>query len=166
MRTKTEIGGVKVGIRTAQELESAIEQVLANAQRHVPAAYIEGVLVSEMVTGGFELIAGVVKDPSFGPVVVVGAGGIYAEVLKDSACRIAPFGLPTAMEMLDELQCSVIMRGVRGALPLDVDAVARALVALSQFAWEQRGDIAEIDINPMFVLPHGVIAADALIVRG
>ncbi len=163
---KTEIGGVKVGIRTAQELESAIEQVLANAQRHVPAAHIEGVLVSEMVTGGFELIAGVVKDPSFGPVVVVGAGGIYAEVLKDSACRIAPFGLPTAMEMLDELQCSVIMRGVRGALPLDVDAVARALVALSQFAWEQRGDIAEIDINPMFVLPHGVIAADALIVRG
>ncbi|MOA31527.1 hypothetical protein D3C78_1526890 [compost metagenome] len=70
------------------------------------------------------------------------------------------------MEMLDELQCSVIMHGVRGAPPLDVDAVARALVALSQFAWEQRSDIAEIDINPMFVLPHGVIAADALIVRG
>jgi acetyltransferase len=161
---KTEIGGVKVGIRTAQELESAIETVLANAKNHAPAAHVEGVLVSEMVSGGFELIAGVVNDPAFGPVVVVGAGGIYAEVLKDSACRIAPFGLATALEMLDELQCTVIMRGVRGALPLDVDAVAHALVALSQFSWEQRDTVAEIDINPMFVLPRGVVAADALIV--
>lgn len=161
---KTEIGGVKVGIHTAQELESAIESVLANAQKYAPAAHIEGVLVSEMVSGGFELIAGVVNDPAFGPVVVVGAGGIYAEVLKDSACRIAPFGLATALEMLDELQCTVIMRGVRGALPLDVDAAAHALVALSQFSWEQRDSVAEIDINPMFVLPCGVVAADALIV--
>lgn len=161
---KTEIGGVMVGIRTRGELEAAINSVRENAQKHVPSARIDGVLVSEMVTEGFELIAGVVNDPAFGPVVVVGSGGIYAEVLKDSACRLAPFNRETGKEMLDELQCRPIMSGVRGRAPLDVEAVADALSALSQFAWHQRHVVREVDVNPLFVLPKGVVAADALIV--
>jgi acetyltransferase len=138
--------------------------VLANARTHAPRARIEGVLVSEMVCGGFELIAGVVNDVVFGPVVVVGAGGIYAELLQDSTCRLAPFNKDTAREMLDELKCRPILAGARGRPPLDVDAAAKALAALSQFAWQSRNEVREIDVNPLFVLPRGVVAADALIV--
>jgi acetate---CoA ligase (ADP-forming) len=161
---KTEIGGVKVGLRTREELESSIAEVLENARTHAPAARIEGVLVSEMVRGGFELIAGVVNDEVFGPVVVVGAGGIYTELLRDSACRLAPFDVKTAREMVDELQCRRIMDGARGSAALDVEAVAQALSALSRFAWNNRGIVKEVDVNPLFVLPQGVVAADALII--
>jgi len=161
---KTEVSGVKVGIGTRAELEAAIAEVLANAKKHKPNARIDGVLVSEMVRGGFELIAGVVNDVVFGPVVVVGAGGIYAELLKDSTSRLAPFDKTTAREMLDELRCRTILAGARGAAPLDVDAVADALSALSRFAWDHRDQVKEVDLNPLFVLPQGVAAADALVV--
>jgi acetate---CoA ligase (ADP-forming) len=161
---KTEVGGVKVGIRTRSELEDAIGEVLASAKKHRPDARIDGVLVSEMVRGGFELIAGVVNDVVFGPVVVVGAGGIYAELLKDSTSRLAPFDEATAREMLDELRCRPILGGARGAAPLDVEAAAKALSALSRFAWDHRAHVQEVDLNPLFVLPQGVAAADALVV--
>jgi len=161
---KTEIGGVKLGVRTREELDGAIQEVLANARTHAPEARIEGVLVSEMVRGGFELIAGVVNDEVFGPVVVVGAGGIYTEILKDSSCRIAPFNEETAREMLDELQCRKILDGARGGAALDAGAVARTLTALSAFAWANRDTVQEVDVNPLFVLAKGAIAADALIV--
>jgi acyl-CoA synthetase (NDP forming) len=162
---KTEVGGVKVGISNHNELKAAIEQVLDNAHRHLPQARIDGVLVSEMVRGGFELIAGVVNDEVFGPVVVVGAGGIYAELLGDTSCRLAPFGLDTARQMLGELQCRRILNGARGSAPLDVEAAARTLAALSRFAWASRHCVKEVDVNPLFVLENGVVAADALIVR-
>ncbi len=161
---KTEIGGVKIGIETREALHAAIREVLANARERAPRAQVEGVLVTEMVRGGFELIAGVVNDAVFGPVVVVGAGGIYTELLRDTACRLAPFDERTAREMLDELKCRAILDGVRGSAPLDVAAAARALSALSQFAWESRDVVSEVDVNPLFVLPDGVAAADALIV--
>jgi acetate---CoA ligase (ADP-forming) len=161
---KTEIGGVKVGIRDQKELALAIAEVRANAQSNAPDARIEGVMVSPMVKDGFELIAGVVNDEVFGPVVVVGAGGIYAELMRDSSCRLAPFDETVARQMLDELRCRPILGGARGKPALDVDATSKALAALSRFAWENREAVSEIDINPLFVLPEGVLAADALIV--
>jgi acetyltransferase len=161
---KTEVGGVRLGIASQAALDEAIAEVLANARRHVPQARIEGALVSEMVRGGFELIAGVVNDEVFGPVVVVGAGGIYAEVLKDTASRIAPFDEATALDMLGELRCRPILDGVRGAPACDVGAIASALAALSRFAWAHRDQVREVDINPLFALPDGVVAADALVV--
>jgi acetyltransferase len=161
---KTEVGGVKLNLRNAAELEAAIEEVKTNARTRAPDARIDGVLVSEMVTGGFELIAGVVNDVVFGPVVVVGAGGVYAETLRDTSSRLAPFDEATAREMIDELRCRPILSGVRGNPALDVGAVARTLATLSQFAWANRDKIAEVDINPLFALPNGAVAADALIV--
>jgi acetate---CoA ligase (ADP-forming) len=161
---KTEIGGVKLGIRTQDELRAAVAEVLENARAKAPAARIEGALVGEMVTEGFELIAGALNDAVFGPVVIVGAGGIYAEALRDKTCRIAPFDEDTAREMLNELRCSTILRGARGKPPLDTNALARALAALSRFAWDNRETIAEIDVNPIFALPEGAVAADALVV--
>ncbi|AQV99192.1 CoA-binding protein (plasmid) [Cupriavidus necator] len=161
---KTEVGGVKVGIRTRAELEAAIAEVLDNARQKAPSARISGVLVTEMIQGGFELIAGVVNDEVFGPVVAVGAGGIYAELLGDTTCRLAPFDEVTAREMLDELKCRRILDGARGKPALDVGAAARALAALSRFAWEARDQVGEVDMNPVFVLPDGVVAADAVII--
>ncbi|MGZ8265347.1 MAG: acetate--CoA ligase family protein [Burkholderiales bacterium] len=161
---KTEVGGVRLDIRTAEALEAAIVEVLSNARTLAPDAQIDGVIVSEMVTGGFELIAGVVNDAVFGPVVVVGAGGIDAEVLVDTSCRLAPIDERAAREMLDELKCRPILDGMRGRPALDVAAVARCLAALSQYAWHNRHTIAEIDVNPLFALPAGAVAADALIV--
>ena len=161
---KTEVGGVRLDIRTRAELESAIAEVLGNARTNAPHARIEGVVVSEMVSGGFELIAGTLSDAVFGPVVVVGAGGVYAEVMKDKTCRLAPFGEDTAREMVGELKCSAILRGARGRPALDVDAVARALAVLSRFAWDNRETVAGVDVNPLVALPHGAVAADALIV--
>jgi acetyltransferase len=161
---KTEVGGVKLDIHTREALAAAIAEVLLNARTLAPEARIDGVLISEMLTGGFELLAGAVNDVVFGPVVVVGAGGIHAEVFDDTACRLAPFDASTAREMIGELQCRKILGGTRGRPALDVDAVARVLSALSHFAWENRGTIAEIDINPLFALPAGAVAADALII--
>jgi acetyltransferase len=161
---KTEVGGVKLDLRTREELDAAMTAVVESARVLAPNARLDGVLVSEMVTGGFELIAGVVNDVVFGPVVVVGAGGIHAEVLGDTACGLAPFDERTAREMLDELKCRPILDGVRGGAALDVGAVARVLVSLSRFAWRNRERIAEVDINPLFALPGGAVAADALIV--
>jgi acetyltransferase len=161
---KTEFGGVKLNVRTRAELESAIQDVLDNAKSLAPHARVDGVLVSEMVAEGFELLAGTVNDIVFGPVVVIGAGGIHAETLRDTSCRLAPFDERTAHDMIDELDCRAILAGTRGKPALDVDAVARALAALSRFAWQNRETIAEIDINPLFALPNSAVAADALIV--
>jgi len=161
---KTDVSGVKLNVRTSDELHAAIDEVLSNARRLAPHARVEGVLVSEMVTGGFELLAGVVNDTVFGPVVVVGAGGVNTEIFQDTACRLAPFGEETARDMLDGLRCRRILDGSRGRPALDVGAVARALASLSHFAWQNRATISEIDINPLIVLPAGAVAADALIV--
>lgn len=161
---KTEVGGVKLNLRTRDELDAGIREVLDNARAHAPHARIEGVIISEMLSGGFELIAGAVNDVVFGPVIVVGAGGIHAELIRDTSCRLAPFDERTAREMIDELRCRPILDGARGSPALDVGAVAKALATLSQFAWHNRDTIAEIDINPLFALPAAAIAADALIV--
>jgi hypothetical protein len=155
---------VKLNVHTRDELSAAMDEVLENARTLAPQARIDGVIVSEMLSGGFELIAGVVNDVVFGPVVVVGAGGIHAEILDDTACRLAPFDERTARDMVDELRCRPILNGVRGNPGLDVCAVARTLVTLSQFAWHNRDTVAEVDINPLFALPGGAVAADALIV--
>ena len=163
---KTEVGGVKVGVGSAKELSQAIQDILTSVGQRAPKARVEGLLISPMIQDGFEMIVGVIKDQVFGPVVVVGAGGIYTEVLSDLSCRLAPFGTQTAMEMIAELKCFAILQGARGRQSLDMPALANALVLLSHFAFEHQEHIVEIDINPLFVLPKGVVGADALIVLG
>jgi acetyltransferase len=161
---KSEIGGVKLNLGSEGEVLAAVEQVLANAASLAPEAKIEGVMVSQMVIGGYELIAGVVNDEVFGPVVMVGAGGIYAEVWKDVTYRLAPIDQDEAVEMIGELRCRPILAGARGGAVLDVESAARALVALSRFAWANREVLQEVDVNPLFLGEHGAIAADALVV--
>lgn len=161
---KSEVGGVKLNLQTAAEVHAAIDEVLSNAKQLAPGAKVQGVLVSEMVRGGFELIAGSVNDEVFGPVVMVGAGGIYAEILKDVSYRLAPFDEATATEMLGELRCRPIFDGARGGPVLEVRSAARALSALSRFVWANRETVQEVDVNPLFLRSDGVVAADALVV--
>jgi len=129
-------------------------------------ARVHGVLVSEMITDGLETIVGVVNDAVFGPVVTVGLGGVLAETIRDVSHRVAPFRLEEARAMIDELRANAIFDSLRGRAPRDRDALAAALVRVSELAWDLRGRLVELDINPLFVHPsgRGVVAADALIV--
>lgn len=163
---KSDIGGVKLNIADTAQLESAVAEVVANAKNAVPAAQIVGALACEMVSDGLETIIGVVNDPVFGPVVVLGLGGVLAETLRDTTYRVAPFDVETAREMIGELRASAVFAGLRGQPPRDVDALAQMLAAVSEFAWLARARVAEMDLNPVLVRPagSGVVIADALIV--
>ena len=159
---KTEAGGVKLGINSVEELKAAAEAVTANAKRYKPDARLEGVLVQQMASG-MEVIIGGLNDACFGPTVVFGLGGIFAEVLKDVTYRFAPFGIEAAREMVQEIKGAVVLNGYRGREALDVEGLAQALTRVSWLLHDHRGRIAEMDINPLFVTPGAVTAADALI---
>jgi acetyltransferase len=163
---KSDIGGVRLDIADAAQLVAASAEMLKSVHQSAPQAALSGLLVSPMIRDGIETIVGVVSDPVFGPVVAFGMGGVYAETLKDLTYHLAPFGVETARVMIGELRASPLFDGLRGQPPRDVDALARALAAVSQLAWTMRDRLAELDINPMLVRPRGsgVVAADALVV--
>jgi acyl-CoA synthetase (NDP forming) len=162
---KTEAKAVRLGIVDDAELRSAYEEVLANSRVYKADAKLEGVLVQEMVKGGTEAILGVTNDPLFGPAVMFGLGGIFAEVLKDVAFRLAPVTPSVAREMIQEIKGYPVLAGARGKAPADVEALADAIVKLSALAIDLKDSLAELDINPLFVMEKGkgVKAADALI---
>ena len=161
---KTEAGGVKLGV-SREGLAEAARAVTENARKAVPGAKIDGVLVSEMADG-VETLIGVINDPSFGPVVALGLGGVLTEVLKDVTYRIAPFDLETARDMIGELRAAALLDGYRGKPAADKEALAQALVAVSQMATALAPRLKEMDINPVFVRAagRGIAAADALVV--
>ena len=162
---KTEARAVKLGVDGDAAVAAAFEEIMHNARTFGPGARIEGVLVQEMVAGGIEAILGVTNDPLFGPAVMFGLGGIFAEVLKDVSFRMAPVTPSVAREMIDEIKGSAVLKGARGAEPCDLDALADAIVRVSAMAVDLENQMAELDINPLFVLPEGqgVKAGDALI---
>jgi acyl-CoA synthetase (NDP forming) len=162
---KTEAKAVRLDIAGEPELEAAYDEVLANARAYRRDARIEGVMVQQMVKGGTEAILGVTNDPLFGPAVMFGLGGIFAEVLKDVSFRLAPVTISVAREMIAEIKGYPLLAGARGKPPADVDALADAIVKLSALAVDLKEHLAEMDINPLFVMEKGkgVKAADALI---
>ncbi len=162
---KSDIGAVKLGLANPDDVADAIRTIRARVKKHRPEAKIQGFLVAEMIEDGLETIVGVVRDPSFGPVVAFGLGGIAAEVLKDLSYRIAPFGVDEAHAMISELQSAPLFGPFRGRGELDVAALADAIARISVLAWQEHR-ITELDINPLFVRPRGkgVVAADALVV--
>jgi acyl-CoA synthetase (NDP forming) len=162
---KTEAKAVRLNLASDVDLTAAYEEILCNAKAYNAAARIEGVLVQEMVTGGIEAILGVTNDALFGPAVMFGLGGVFAEVLKDVAFRIAPVTKSVALDMIAEIKGYEVLTGARGAAHADIEAVADAIVRVSALAIDLRDRVAEIDINPLFVFPKGkgVKAGDALI---
>lgn len=163
---KTEIGGVALNLQDDDAVRQAYGRLMANAQKHAPQARLDGVLVAPMVRGGVELIAGVSRDPVFGPVVMVGLGGIYAEILKDVAVQVAPVSEDEALRMIRSLKMFPLLDGARGQARVDVAAAARTVARLSEFACRHANDVAEIDMNPILVRPEGegVLVLDALMV--
>ena len=161
---KTEAGVVRLGLRSADEVRSAYQDVMERATRHAPQAKINGVLVQEMVAGGTEVIVGVVYDPQLGPMLLFGSGGVMVEVFNDVAHRHCPITRPEALAMIAEVKGAKLLRGFRGKPACDVEALADTLVRTSQLAVHLEGTLAELDINPVMVLPagQGVKAVDAL----
>jgi acetate---CoA ligase (ADP-forming) len=162
---KTEAQAVRLAIGSDQELAAAYEQVLRNARAYNDAARIEGVLVQEMVGDGTEAILGITNDPLFGPAVMFGLGGIFAEVLKDVSFRLAPVTPSVARDMVEEIAGYPVLAGARGRPRADVEALVDAIVRLSALAIDLKDSVSELDINPLFVFAagRGVKAADALI---
>jgi acyl-CoA synthetase (NDP forming) len=161
---KTELGLVKIGLTSASQVRDAYRE-LTDIARYEGIS-LDGVLVCQMVERGVEMVVGVTHDQLFGPTVTVGLGGVLVEVLRDAAVRVPPFGEDQARGMLGELRGRALLEGVRGGPPVDVDALVEVVMRVQRMALELGDDIAELDINPLMVLPRGqgAVALDALVV--
>jgi len=157
---KTDVGGVALNIKTPEQLKQEYDKIIANVKSKVPHASIGGIFVQQMITEGFELILGAKKDPTFGPVIMIGWGGIYVEALDDIAFRIAPITKKDAFSMLEETKIGKLLKGFRGR-SANINAVADSAAKLSTLIM-QNPEISEIDINPLLVEKEA-IALDARI---
>ena len=160
---KTEAGGVRVGVRR-QELEPALKQLLDNALRYKPGARIDGFIVEEQAQG-VEMIVGALNNASFGPLVLVGMGGIHAEIFRDVARRYAPVDVDTAREMVRGLKAARVLQGYRGAPPCDIDALCDIIARVSWMIADHEASVSEIEINPLMVgvQNRGARAVDAIV---
>lgn len=163
---KTEAGAVALRIKDDEELRNAYGRLLERSMKSVPQARLRGMLVQEMVSGGVEFMIGVKRDPLFGPLVAVGLGGIYVEILKDISICHAPVDRGEALRMISALRGFPLLSGIRGKEPGDVEALAEMVSEVSLMAVAET-TLAELDINPVFVLNKGkgVVAADAVVIR-
>jgi acetyltransferase len=163
---KSDAGGVKLNINTDEAAKDNFSLIMDNAKAYDPEARINGILMQKMLPKGMEVIIGVNNDPTFGPMVLLGLGGVFVELFKDVALYPAPFGMEEAKMMIDSLKASKMFYGFRGDAPKDVEALAETLVKVSKFAVEKKDSLVELDINPLFVYEKGkgVAAADGLIV--
>ncbi|GHC60833.1 acetate--CoA ligase family protein [Streptomyces flavofungini] len=161
---KTELGLVKVGLTSASQVRDAYRD-LTDIARYEDVA-LDGILVCQMIERGVEMVVGVSPDPLFGPTVTVGLGGVLVEVLRDVAVGVPPFGEEEARRMLSSLRGRALLDGVRGAPPADLDALVEVVLRVQRMALELGDELAELDINPLLVLPRGqgAVALDALAV--
>ena len=164
---KSDLGLVEVGRRLRQGGARDVRRADAQGAPARPgkSGRVDGVLVCELVTGGVEMVVGVSQDPLFGPVVMVGLGGVFVEVLGDVTFRVPPFGRDEADRMLRELQGFPLLEGVRGAKPADVEALVDVIMNVQRLALDLADEVAELDVNPLVVKPRGAVALDALVVR-
>jgi len=160
---KTDAGGVKLGLGSADDVRAAFDEMIALAKRAVPDAQIEGVAVQRMAEPGIEVIVGMTTDAQFGPVLMFGLGGVLVEVLKDVAFRVVPLTPRDAQTMVRDIQGFPLLEGYRGQAPADLGAIESLLMGVSSFV-EQHPEIAELDLNPVFAYPKGAVAVDARIV--
>ena len=158
---KSDAGGVEVGLKSDAEVRSAFRRIKAGAKKFDPKAEVRGVIVSEMVSGGREMIVGSKAEPGFGQVLMLGMGGIYVEALKDVTFRIAPVSPREASSMAASLQASRLLSGVRGEKPSDAAALSECVQRLSQLVSDL--DVRELDMNPVLVLEKGCRVLDVRI---
>jgi acetyltransferase len=157
---KSEVGGVRLDLTSADEASAAMAVMLARVRAERPDARIDGVLVQQMApAGGKEMLLGMVRDPQFGPLVVIGFGGIYVELLKDTVTRLAPLLPSEALAMIEELRMAPALKGARGEPPVDLSALVETICRFAQLVWDFP-QIEELEVNPLLVSPAGTIAVD------
>ena len=159
---KSDVGGVRLGLKTPEEVRRAYEEIFGSVGSRCPDARLEGVLVQETVCGT-ELILGTMTDPQFGPVLMFGLGGVFVEALDDVAFRIIPITNGDAREVIQEIKGAPLLNGYRGSPRISQKSLATILVKLSDLAGRFRDTIREIDINPLIVAGHRSVAVDGLI---
>ena len=162
---KTEAGVIRLDLKTDDDVKAAYDAVMANAVKASPRPRINGVLVQPMVLSGAEIMVGAKIDPLFGPLIVVGLGGILVELLKDTSLDLAPVTPQEAKAMLGRLKGKAALAGFRGSASVDMDKLADVIVRLSEFADDQKEYIVELDVNPLICAGERIVAVDALIVR-
>ena len=160
---KSDVGGVKLGLNSEEEVAAAFDEIVETARRAQPKAAVLGVSVQKMARPGVEVIMGMTTDPQFGPVLMFGLGGVFVEVLKDVAFRIVPLEARDARQMIRYIQGFPVLEGFRGQEPADLAALENMLMRLSAFV-EEHPEIQELDLNPIFAYKDGALAVDARIV--
>lgn len=157
---KTDVGGVVLGVNSPEEAVNAFQEINENIRKKAPGASVEGILVQKMVPKGLEVIIGGLRDPMFDVVVMFGLGGVFTEVLKDVTFRVWPFTRYDAMEMLNELRGSVLLKGFRGMPAVDEDSLADVIVKFGRLL-EDHPEIESADLNPVIAYPNGSLVVDA-----
>jgi len=157
---KTEVGGVVVGLSSSDAVESAYRRIIETVKTSRPDARVSGVLVQKMVPESTQVIVGSVNDPQFGQTILFGLGGVFVEILKDVAFRIAPLEEREAREMIHEIKGYSVLAGYRGSPPADQDAIVNLILCASRLVTENP-QIEQMDLNPAMVYEHGVLVADA-----
>ena len=160
---KSDAGGVKLGMKTAEEVAKAYDAILNSIVQKYPNALIQGIAVQKAARPGVEVIVGMSKDAQFGPVLMFGLGGIFVEVLKDVSFRIVPLTKKDASSLIREIKGYPLLEGFRGSEPVDVSSLEDLLLKLSDFV-ERYPEIKELDLNPIFAYRDGNLAVDARVI--
>ena len=162
---KSDVGGIKLSLQNAAEVRAAYQDMMESIPRKMPDAFLEGVQLQQMLSGGREVIIGMARDPTFGPMLMFGLGGVYVEILKDVRFAIAPVDEREAREMITGIKTYPLLAGVRGAKPSDVDALVDAILRVSRFVCDFP-EVEEFEINPLMVFEdgEGVLAVDMRLV--
>ncbi len=160
---KSDVGGVQLNLNSAEAVAKAYNELLSTVKGNSPQAQVDGVLVSKMAPPGLEVIVGMNRDPQFGPVMLFGLGGIMVEIFQDVSLRLLPLTKEDAVSMIREIKGYGLIAGYRGRPPVDEQALADCLLAVARIA-EGSEDVIEIDLNPVFAYPDGVLVADSRII--
>lgn len=152
---KTEANAIRLGVKSDTELGEAFDEVTRNLKSYDAKAEITGVLIQEMLRNGTEVIIGTTRDPQFGPVILFGLGGIFVEVLKDVSLRVLPITRYDAEQMVKEIKGYKVLEGFRGRPRADQQAIIEILMKVSRLSTEMKDWVAELDLNPVIVLPEG-----------
>ena len=160
---KSDVGGVKLGLTSEDEVKSGYDELIVNAKK--VSENITGIGVQSMAAPGVEIIIGMTKDPQFGPALMFGLGGVFVEILKDVSFRIVPIEARDADEMIREIKGYPMLEGYRGSPPADISKIQELLLSMSKFV-SDHPEIDEIDLNPVFAYPDSVLVADARVIIG
>ncbi|MGD0330052.1 MAG: acetate--CoA ligase family protein [Nitrososphaeria archaeon] len=160
---KSDIGGVRIGIKDEQQLKEDYASLLDDVREKAPSARIVGVLVEKMAPKSVEVVVGMLRDPTFGPAVMFGLGGVLIEIMKDVIFRITPVSKEEAIDMIKKVKGYPLLSGFRGSKPLDVDAIADVICNVSRISTENPV-IDQVDLNPVIVYEKGLVVVDARII--